>query len=248
MKSVLNPVTNVLDVISSIQSYCGNIVSTVSDSINLIGALKKYSALVVKALENLHLIPRSANVGGAIDKVLSYVEEKSTATLKSVVNRIEGVVSYITNMQMYIANSIKDVKEYLENAIKSTIYQYSGFFINSVNSIYTEIAKCKNLINSVVGTISNTVNSLQNAIMVEISNAIDTDKFNISGKVISPVIDQVMSSAFSEIMSPLSKVTGVFDMVTGKINVIENFVNSSIGKICSVPHAILEKIWKSTMV
>lgn len=232
MKNVImNPINNVLSTINNVQSYCGNIVNTVNDSIDLIKALKKYSGLVVKALENLHIIPRSANVKGAIDKVLSYVEEKTVSTLNSITNRIDGIFGYINNMYSYLSKSIDGVTEYVENAIKSTIYQYSSFFINSLNSVYSEIQKCMNLVNNVIATITGAVDNITNSIMIEISNAIDTDKFKVSDKIVKPVLDQIMSSAFSEILSPLNSLNTVFNTVTGKINTINDFINSNIGKI-----------------
>lgn len=98
---VIKPIENIRLVIGDSLSYCNSFISTID-------TIDKYSSVVIKGLETLKIIPKSANVQKTLNDVFKTYKMRLKKTISIVYNTIENILESFENIYHYIYSIIKE--------------------------------------------------------------------------------------------------------------------------------------------
>lgn len=213
---VIKPIENIRLVIGDSLSYCNSFISTID-------TIDKYSSVVIKGLETLKIIPKSANVQKTLNDVFKTYKMRLKKTISIVYNTIENILESFENIYHYIYSIIKEKINQIENVIRSTIMKYTNVFHSALDCIEKSLYKMKHYIDKVQRCISGMIECMVENILTEISNAVDTDKFSVSEEIVRPVMGNVLGQVSNALNSTISNIN-IFNSVYSTLNNLRNYI------------------------
>lgn len=213
---VIKPIENIRLVIGDSLSYCNSFISTID-------TIDKYSSVVIKGLETLKIIPKSANVQKTLDDVFKTYKMRLKKTISIVYNTIENILESFENIYHYIYSIIKEKINQIENVIRSTIMKYTNVFHSALDCIEKSLYKMKHYIDKVQRCINGMIECMVGNILTEISNAVDMDKFSVSEEIVRPIMGNVLGQVSNALNSTISNIN-IFNSVYSTLNNLRNYI------------------------
>lgn len=216
INEVIKPIENIRLVIGDSLSYCNSFISTID-------TIDKYSSVVIKGLETLKIIPKSANVQKTLDDVFTTYKMRLKKTISIVYNTIENILESFENIYYYIYGIIKEKINQIENVIRSTIMKYTNVFHSALDCIEKSLYKMKHYIDKVQRCINGMIECMVGNILTEISNAVDMDKFSVSEEIVRPILGNVLGQVSNVLNSAISNIN-IFNSVYSTLNNLRNYI------------------------
>lgn len=216
INEVIKPIENIRLVIGDSLSYCNSFISTID-------TIDKYSSVVIKGLETLKIIPKSANVQKTLDDVFTTYKMRLKKTISIVYNTIENILESFENIYHYIYSIIKEKINQIENVIRSTIMKYTNVFHSALDCIEKSLYKMQHYIDKVQRCINGMIECMVGNILTEISNAVDMDKFSVSEEIVRPILGNVLGQVSNVLNSAISNIN-IFNSVYSTLNNLRNYI------------------------